>query len=145
MNQNLNQNTMKSSTILVADDEPSVALELQYSLLSNSMDYRFVKAYTGDDAFNKAKKEKPNLIVLDIMMPQSEKTLGHIDPQQGIKVFKKLKKDPETKDIPIIFSSINAKANFINRDELDAEGFFAKFYDDDEKLEFINKILNNSN
>jgi len=131
--------SLKTSIILVADDEPHVALEYQFLLCNN--DCRIIKAYSGNEAFEKAKEESPDLIILDIMMPESNETIGVIDPLQGVKLFKRLKNEPKTKNIPIIFSSINAKARHIASEELKAEGFFAKFYDDDEKFKCIDEIL----
>jgi two-component system, OmpR family, alkaline phosphatase synthesis response regulator PhoP len=56
-----------SKKVLLADDEPDILEILMYNLQSEG--YEVITAKDGDDALAKAKKEKPDLIVLDIMMP----------------------------------------------------------------------------
>lgn len=78
-------------TILIVDDFPDYA-----GLLENQLQlegFRTLMAYDGETAIQKARSEKPDLIILDIMMPD----LG------GTEVRIELLKDPATKDIPVIF------------------------------------------
>ena len=56
-----------SKKVLLADDEPDILEILKYNLQSEG--YEVITAKDGDDALAKAKKEKPDLIVLDVMMP----------------------------------------------------------------------------
>jgi CheY-like chemotaxis protein len=79
------------ATILVVDDTPQ-NLDILVSLLSHI--YRVKVANSGPKALRIAKgQQKPDLILLDIMMPEMD---GH-------EVLRELKKDAETKDIPVIF------------------------------------------
>ena len=55
--------------------------------------FETIAAYNGIDALTLAKREKPNLIILDVMMPQLN----------GYQVCRRLKKDPELEEIPVIF------------------------------------------
>ena len=75
--------------ILVVDDEP-----LNVDLLDAHlyMDYDVVTASSGEEAIEKVKAEKPDIILLDIMMPGMD----------GYEVSKRLKSDPDTRFIPII-------------------------------------------
>jgi two-component system, OmpR family, alkaline phosphatase synthesis response regulator PhoP len=76
--------------ILVVDDEKDITDSLGISLESEG--YKVVKANTGHDAIEKARVEIPDLILLDIMLPD----------MNGYEITNKLRKDPLTKLIPII-------------------------------------------
>jgi two-component system alkaline phosphatase synthesis response regulator PhoP len=76
--------------ILVVDDEKDITDSLGISLESEG--YNVVKANTGHDAIEKARVEIPDLILLDIMLPD----------MNGYEICNRLRKDPLTKLIPII-------------------------------------------
>lgn len=76
--------------VLVVDDEPN-AVEL-IALMIEPQGYEAIRAYGGQEGINKAFKEHPDLLILDLMMPVVS----------GIDVISELKLNPETKDIPII-------------------------------------------
>ncbi len=77
--------------ILVVDDTPDIVHFLVVRLRSEGFDT--ITAYNGFDGLELAKREKPDMIILDVMMPQLN----------GFQVCRKLKQDNELKDIPIIF------------------------------------------
>jgi len=79
---------MMKKKILIADDEPEI-VDIVRKMLEN--EYDVVTAYDGEEAYQKAKKEKPNLILLDILMPKLD----------GWEALKKIKSDEELKDIPV--------------------------------------------
>jgi PAS domain S-box-containing protein len=82
---------MKQYSLLLVDD-----LETNLTILGNLFKkegYKLYKATDGDEAILTTKKEKPDLILLDIMMPKKD----------GFQVCKELKRDEETSQIPIIF------------------------------------------
>ncbi|WP_269850497.1 response regulator [Methanosarcina horonobensis] len=79
-----------SFSVLMVDDEKS-AVELVTSML-NEKEFNVLKAYGGQEAIDIAFKELPNLIILDLMMPDIS----------GYDVIKALKSRPDTIDIPII-------------------------------------------
>jgi DNA-binding response OmpR family regulator len=79
--------------VLVVDDEPSVH-KLLHRLLQ-SEEYLLSDAYDGKEALEEIAKEKPDLILLDLMMPKLS----------GMEVCQQVKSDPKTKDIIIIFLS----------------------------------------
>ena len=78
------------SKILIVDDEIDTLLPLKKSL--EVEDYLIVGASNGKEALIKAKTEIPDLIILDLMMPEMD----------GYEVCEKLKKDRLTKNIPVI-------------------------------------------
>jgi len=79
--------------ILIVDDLPDNVKLLQYDL--EDARYEVVTAYNGKEALAKARSESPDVILLDIMMPE----------MNGIDVCRKLKQDPNLKDIPVIMVS----------------------------------------
>ena len=76
--------------ILVADDDPVLIKYL--SILLEKNDYQYTTATNGREAIEKVKTYRPDLILLDVMMPEMD----------GLEVCKKLKDDPSTHQIPII-------------------------------------------
>ena len=76
--------------ILIVDDQPSEVKMVKMAL--ERADYEVIYAYNGKEGIEKAKRQKPNLIILDIMMPEKD----------GFIACGELKKTPETSTIPII-------------------------------------------
>ncbi len=58
---------LKETKILVVDDEPSITKSIQYSLEKEG--YNVIVAHTGPDGVEMAKQHKPNLVILDVMLP----------------------------------------------------------------------------
>ena len=82
---------MKSKTkILLVDDDRDFVEATK--LVLESKPYEVVAAYDGDEGLAKARKEKPDLIILDIIMPVKD----------GFSAAEQLKKDSELKKIPVI-------------------------------------------
>jgi CheY-like chemotaxis protein len=77
--------------ILVVDDYAENVELVQELLVTNG--YQVTPAYSGEEALEKIKREIPDLILLDIMMPKID----------GYQVCEELRKNEETKEIPIIF------------------------------------------
>lgn len=76
--------------ILIVDDERDIVVILKLALEKEG--YEVVEAYDGIDALEKMDKVKPDLILLDIMMPRMD----------GYTMKLKLKENPETSNIPVI-------------------------------------------
>ncbi len=76
--------------ILVADDDRLV--QSAFSDLLEYSGYAVISAWDGEEAFTKAQAERPDLILLDVMMPK----------RNGIQAAQDLKANPATRDIPII-------------------------------------------
>ena len=84
------ENNKKNLMVLVVDDDPLITRMYQAKLTLAGFDV--VIASDGGEAFSVAEKNKPDLILLDLMMPKIN----------GIEALKILKKSPETKSIPVI-------------------------------------------
>lgn len=87
--------------ILIVDDLETNVLLLQ--VLLKKMQYKLAIAYNGMQAIEKVESERPDLILLDVMMPELD----------GFETAKKLKENDSTKDIPIIFLTALDSANDI--------------------------------
>lgn len=81
---------MKKYKILLIEDEPGQAMAIS-AALSNA-GYEIASADDGKEGLAKAKTENPDLILLDIVLPKMD----------GVAVLKELKKNPKTKEIPVI-------------------------------------------
>jgi DNA-binding response OmpR family regulator len=79
-----------SKKILIVDDEPDMLSFLATFLQDNG--FEIISAVDGKDCFEKAKKFHPDLITLDISMPE----------ESGVKAFRNIQETEETKDIPVI-------------------------------------------
>jgi two-component system alkaline phosphatase synthesis response regulator PhoP len=76
--------------ILVVDDDPDLVEAI--SMILKSKHYEVIVAYGGVEGLEKTKTEKPDLIVLDVMMPDKD----------GYTVCKELKADPVLCEIPVL-------------------------------------------
>lgn len=117
--------TEEKKTILIIDDEVGLRNLLKFRLASFGFDVLMAgDGYTG---LEMAKARKPDLVILDIMMPYFN----------GIEVCKKLKSDYDTRNIPVVFLSVLAQKEDIQMGrEAGAEFFLTKPYDP-EKLNLI--------
>ena len=77
--------------ILIVDDDVDIVEAMKVVL--ESKEYKVVSAFSGNEGIKKAKKDKPDLIILDIMMETGDR---------GFEVARELKKDKNLKDIPIL-------------------------------------------
>ena len=104
--------------VLVADDEPPIRLLCQVNLAVAGMDV--LQAADGAEALALARSEKPDLILLDLMMPNVD----------GWTVAEELAADEGTRDIAIVFLTARATTNDRRRaEELGVLGYVLKPFD----------------
>jgi CheY-like chemotaxis protein len=124
---------MAGIKLLVVDDEPDAVLILARTLLARG--YRVITAESGLQAINLAKAEKPDLILLDILMPDID----------GTQVATALQEDPTTQNIPVIFLTclVTKKTQELGLRYHDADryAFMSKPYDLDNLLMEINRLI----
>lgn len=116
--------------VLIADDEPSLRLLVRATLQANE-NYDLVEACDGDEAWAMAQSEKPDILLLDIMMPG----------QSGFEVCEKIKNDAATKDIIVIM--LTAKGQQTDRDwakSVGANYFLTKPFSPMELLALVDKL-----
>jgi len=118
------------SKILVVDDEPEAVELVEFNL--KGAGYEVSTAGDGAEALNKARRIQPNLVILDVMMPEID----------GMEVCKLLRRDPATSTIPIIM--LTAKASEVDRVlglELGADDYVVKPFSPRELVLRVKKIL----
>ncbi len=89
------KNNGGQSTLLVADDEPDMLRFLKSQLVSH---YRVIVAVDGAQAINKARENLPDIILLDMNMPEKD----------GLQVCRELRQHPPTREIPVIILTARA-------------------------------------
>jgi DNA-binding response OmpR family regulator len=114
--------------ILVVDDEEDVAKALRVRLKANG--YHVVLAFDSVQAFTMANKERPDLIILDIMIPGGG----------GFVVAERLKQSTATHHIPIIFLT-GISGGEERAYKVGASGYVMKPYHPEKLLETINNAL----
>ena len=97
--------TSSKKRILVIDDETAIVTYL--TVLLQDHGYETISANDGKAGKELARKQAPDLICLDIMMPK----------QSGITLYKDLKSDPELKSIPVVFVSAFNQVHDLNLPE----------------------------
>ncbi|MEK7396768.1 MAG: response regulator [Candidatus Poribacteria bacterium] len=92
---------MGKCKILIIDDESDITETLSYMLQARNFDV--VTANSGQEGLDKVKRDRPDLILLDIMMPEMD----------GYKVCNKLKQDKDTKNLPVIMLTAKGEADSV--------------------------------
>ncbi|MCZ7358067.1 MAG: response regulator [Candidatus Methanoperedens sp.] len=105
---------MKKQKVLIVDDEP-LNIELMEGILSK--DYEVIKASSGIEALIKVEKTLPDLILLDVMMPN----------MNGYSVCKNLKSSNKTKSIPVVMiTALKEHEDKMKAIEAGADDFVSK-------------------
>lgn len=124
----------KHKRILIADDEPDILEIVQYNLLKEG--YQVTTAKDGDDALVKAKTEKPDLIILDIMMPK----------RNGVEVCEILRSQPAYKETLIIFlTALNDENTHITGLETGGDDYLTKPISPKVLVSRVNALFRRSN
>lgn len=116
--------------ILVVDDEEHIIELIRFNLETNG--YCVIEANDGNEALKKVKEEKPDLVILDLMLPSID----------GIEICKILRKDKETEKLPIIM--LTAKSEEIDMIiglEIGADDYITKPFSVRELLARIKAVL----
>ena len=105
----------QKTRIVYVEDEPFFAGTMSRLLIEAG--YPTALADDGEKGVALIKKEKPDLVLLDLVLPKLD----------GKEVLKRLKADPELKDIPVIvLSNLSAEGDQREAEALGAAGFFVK-------------------
>jgi len=122
---------MEKKKILVVDDEVDLVKTVQFSLELEG--YKVLVSHNGEDALTQARKEAPDLILLDIMLPKLD----------GYKVCRLLKFDEQYKHIPILMMTAKTQEkDKLMGKETGADEYITKPFDMDELMEKVKGYLN---
>ncbi len=119
-----------SKNILVVDDEPSILLSLEF--LMKQEGYKVHTATNGEEALEAVRETKPNLILLDVMMPKRD----------GFEVCQLIRANPEWKDTLIIM--LTAKGREVDQEKglaLGADDYITKPFATRELVKKVKMIL----
>ncbi|RMF91222.1 MAG: response regulator [Methanobacteriota archaeon] len=119
--------------IMFVDDEPDIMYLVKKILEKEG--YQVDSVYTGQECIERAGKERPDLILLDIMMPDID----------GWEVSRTLKSKEETRDIPIVMLTIRTSENSVEKsfDYAYADAHIGKPINTTEMLNTIRWVLEN--
>ena len=116
--------------ILTCDDEKHIVRLIQVNL--ERQGYEVITAYNGVECLEKVKEDRPDLIVLDVMMPE----------MTGFEVLETLKKDPETENIPVIMLTARAQDSDVLRGwQSGGECYLTKPFNPMELIAFVKRIF----
>ena len=121
---------MAKGKILVVDDEINITQILEFSIGAEG--YEVITAANGEEAIDKARREQPDLIILDIMMPK-------IDGYEACRI---LKANPLTKGIPVVL--LTAKGRDIDKRlgyEVGATDYIIKPFSPNKLVDRIHQLL----
>lgn len=121
---------MEKQRVLIVDDEPDIVESIKFNLELENIEC--IEAYDGEEALSKAKKESPDVIILDIMLPKIN----------GYKICRLLKFDESYKDIPIIMLTARTQEKDIKLgEETGADEYVTKPFDVDMLVALVKKYL----
>ena len=125
--------------VLVVDDE--LDMRIFITTLLETSGYKPIPAVDGKEGWEIARRDKPKLVILDVMMPN----------ESGINLYRQLKSDPELKNIPVIMLTALSKKTFFHSQKVldeykgekvpEPEAYIEKPPEPDELLEAIQKAL----
>lgn len=118
------------NTIMVVDDDPDLVTVL--TIMLEQKEFNVKHAYSGPQLFSGLERQKPDLIILDIMMP-------HMD---GFEVLKRLKADQETSSIPVILLTAQEEfENIMTGYKVGADYYITKPFTKSQLVNSIDSIL----
>ena len=118
-------------TVLVVDDDPVILKLLEVNFEMEG--FVVLTAKDGDEGLDRARNDRPDLVISDIMMPK----------KSGLELVEELKHDPSTEAIPVILLSAKAQAAD-QRQGLDAgaDDYVTKPFEPLELVERVNRLIN---
>lgn len=118
------------ATILVAEDEPHIFRMIDFKL--RSLGHRVIGVADGREAVKAVSVDRPNLILLDVMMPMMD----------GFEVLRVLKADEATKDIPVIMLTAKSQErDIVTGLESGAADYVVKPFSFPELIARVNTVL----
>lgn len=116
--------------ILIVDDEPNIVTLLEF--LMRGSDYEVRVARNGEEALRRAESFRPDLVLLDVMMPQ----------RSGFEVCQKIRENPALRDVKIVM--LTAKGRDLEKDRglnLGANAYVTKPFSTKELMNTVRGLL----
>lgn len=121
---------MDRKKILIAEDSSTIRAIVEHKLSRNG--FEVITAKDGEEAWRKIRETKPDLILLDVIMPAMD----------GFQVLSKIKQEEDLRDIPIIFlTSKGMETDMVKGFELGAVGYIVKPFSPDVLLARVSGLL----
>jgi len=116
--------------VLVCDDERHIVRLIQVNL--ERQGYNVVTAFDGKEGLEKIRSEKPNVVVLDVMMPYMD----------GFEVLKTIRREPETEALPVIMLTAKAQDKDVFEGyHYGADMYLTKPFNPMELVTFVKRIV----
>jgi DNA-binding response OmpR family regulator len=116
--------------VLICDDDPVILRLLEVNLELEG--YDVLTAHHGEEAFEIASRELPDLVILDIMMPRLD----------GYQTCQKLKEQSSTEGIPVVFLSAKAQASDIEKGKsFGVSEYLTKPFDPNDLLDVVERLV----
>ena len=116
--------------ILCVDDEPAILETYEILLVPNG--YEVIKGQNGQEALEKLKEERIDLVLMDVKMPKLD----------GLEACRRIKENERTRNIPVVLiTALSAKGDRIKGIEAGAEDFLSKPFDAAEVLARVKMLL----
>lgn len=116
--------------VLICDDDPVILRLLEVNLELEG--YDVLTANHGEEAFEIASRELPDLVILDIMMPRLD----------GYQTCQKLKEQSSTEQIPVVFLSAKAQASDIEKGKsFGVSEYLTKPFDPNDLLDVVERLV----
>ena len=121
---------MSKGNILIVEDEPQTVKLIKFILEKD--DYSTISAKDGEEGLRMVKKRKPDLIVLDLMLPKMD----------GYQLCETLKTDPDTKQIPVlVLTALDTGPDFEKALEKKADWYITKPFDPQHLLKRVAYLI----
>jgi two-component system alkaline phosphatase synthesis response regulator PhoP/two-component system response regulator VicR len=122
--------SMPGKKIMAVDDERHIVRLIQVNLERSG--FQVITAFDGPDALKKVETDRPDVIVLDVMMPKMD----------GFEVLKRLQANPETRNIPVIMLTAKAQdADVFRGWSSGVSAYLTKPFNPLELITFVKRIL----
>jgi DNA-binding response OmpR family regulator len=121
---------MSKGNILIVEDNPQTVKLIKFIL--EKEDYSTISAKDGEEGLQMAREKKPDLIVLDLMLPGMD----------GYRVCEILKANPNTKEIPVlVLTALDTGADFEKALEKKADWYITKPFEPQHLLKRVNYLI----
>ncbi|MDQ2825574.1 MAG: response regulator [Actinomycetota bacterium] len=117
-------------TVLVIDDDPVILELLRVNFEIEGFDV--ICAKDGEEGLRRARSERPDVVISDIMMPKRD----------GLQVLSDLKADPSTEHLPVILLSAKAQRSEVQHGlDMGADDYITKPFDPLELIDRLNAVM----